>query len=80
MPPRTSPANHRACALTPSKTAKVPCPDPPQYKHSWVGIPRTPTSLGHKLSLLLSLDPTRAGGASVSPKWEYPQHSGPGVS
>lgn len=30
--------------------------------------------------LLLSLDPTWAGRASVSPKWGHPQHSGPGVS
>lgn len=44
-------------------------------------VPRKPTSLGHELlSPLLSLDPTQAGGASVSPKWGHLQHSWPGVS
>lgn len=83
-PPRTSPANHRAYAPTPSKTAKGPCPDPPHHKHSWGwggAVPRKPTSLGHELlSPLLSLDPTQAGGASVSPKWGHLQHSRPGAS
>lgn len=50
MPPRISPAIHRACAPTPSKTAKGALPDPPHHKHSLLGaVPRRPTSLGHEL-------------------------------
>lgn len=36
-PPRTSPANHRACAPTPSKTAKGTLSRPPHHKHSLLG-------------------------------------------
>lgn len=72
QPPRTSPANHRACALTPSKTARGPCPDPPHHKYSLLedkAVPRRPTSLGHTvLSPLVFLDPPWTGRASVSLK------------
>lgn len=83
QPSGTLPASRRPCAPTPSKTAKgaLSRPSPPQALTPGRVVPRRPTSLGHELlSPLLSLDPAQAGGASVSPKWGYSQHSGPGVS
>lgn len=61
-PPRASPANHRACAPTPSKTAKgaLSRPSPPTSTDSWEAVPGRPTSLGCELlSPPLSLDPTQ---------------------
>lgn len=49
--------------------------------HSWGRFPGDPPAWGMSACpLLLSLDPTWAGRALVSPKWGHPQHSGPGVS
>lgn len=47
--------------------------------HSREAVPGRPTSLGHELLSPLA-GALQAGRASVSPKWGYSQHPGPGVS
>lgn len=59
----------------PARLPGGPCPDPPHHKLLGVHFPGR-----ELLSLLLALDPTQAGRASVSPQWGHPQRPGPRVS